>query len=289
MTFSRRELEQIAASVPFWFHSISLGSEVVTPGWRSAADLAREVEELALPDLAGKTVLDINTWDGFFAFEAERRGAQRVVALDRYMWSMDLAEHQRYCRECAQRGLVPSAYHSMPYYQPDRLPGKGGFDAAHWALGSRVEVTVEDFMETDLESLGMFDVVFFLGSLYHMEDPLLALRRVFAVTRGIAIIESEAAEFRGVGDRALCEFFASNELRGDISNWWAPNERALAGLCRAAGFANVRVMSGASTVRRSGGPRRGGSMKAIARQAIHRWRRLTTGVTRYRAVVHASR
>lgn len=64
-------------SVPFWWHSIDLGDGVVTPGYKTPEMLARELDAMRLPDVRGSTVLDIGGWDGFFAFEAERRGAPR--------------------------------------------------------------------------------------------------------------------------------------------------------------------------------------------------------------------
>ena len=146
-------------------------------------------------------------------------------------------------KESKEQGVVPRPYHTMPYYKPDELPGKKGFDTAHKALGSNVEVVAADFMEMDIEPLGTFDIVLYLGSLYHMENPLGALRRVSMVTREVAIIESEAVHFPGYQDHALCEFFESNELNGDVSNWWAPNDKAMAGLCRAAGFKRVAMVT----------------------------------------------
>src|SRR5215471_8503954 len=67
-----------------WFHTIDLGHGVVTPG---EDDSPAKLRRLKLPqDLSGKTFLDIGAWDGFFSFEAERRGAARVMALDSYVW-----------------------------------------------------------------------------------------------------------------------------------------------------------------------------------------------------------
>jgi tRNA (mo5U34)-methyltransferase len=244
MAFTKEELETMARSVPIWFHSIDLGEGIVTNGWKSPPQLRYEIDSFRLPDLRGKTVLDINTWDGFFAFEAERRGASRVVALDYYMWAMDLPVHHNYWKECKERGIAPAAYHTMPYYLPETMPGKIGFDTARNALQSKVQGVVGDFMAMEIEPLGTFDVVFYFGSLYHMEDPLRAMRRVAGVTKELAIIETEAAVFANLDDHALCEFFESNELNGDVSNWWAPNEKALAGLCRAAGFRRVETIVG---------------------------------------------
>jgi hypothetical protein len=84
-----RRLQERADAVPFWWHSIDLGHGVVTAGHKSADTLRRELEALALPDLTGRSVLDIGGWDGWFAFEAERRGAARVGVVDPYMWAMD--------------------------------------------------------------------------------------------------------------------------------------------------------------------------------------------------------
>lgn len=285
MTFSQQELERMAESVPVWFHSIDLGHGVVTKGWKTPADLAYELNALRLPDLRGKSVLDINAWDGFHSFEAERRGASRVVALDHYMWAMDLAEHHKYWKECKERGVVPSPYHTMPYYRPDELPGKIGFDTARRALGSSVEAVVGDFMEMDLKPLGAFDVVFYFGSLYHMENPLLALQRVAAVTRGVAVIETEAAAFRGFENRAVCEFFESSELNGDASNWWAPNEKALAGMLRAAGFGRVEIVLGSPLLHAS----RRAKLRAAVGGALDELSEAGSSaeVIRYRAMAHA--
>ncbi len=287
--YSQGELEAMANSVPFWFHSINLGQGVVTKGVCSANGLEQKVELLRLPELKGKTVLDINAWDGFFSFEAERRGASRVVALDQYMWAMEPLEHYQYWKTCKEQKTTPQAYHTMPYYKPDLLPGKAGFDSAHKALGSRVGVAVGDFMEMDLSQLGTFDVCFYLGSLYHMEDPLRALRRLFSVTRELAIIETEAAEFPPFRDVALCEFFESSELNGDVSNWWAPNEKALQGMCRAAGFQRVDVISGSPLKKQPSSFR--AKLRRTSAETLRQFGMIrpdeNSGVIHYRSVVHA--
>jgi tRNA (mo5U34)-methyltransferase len=176
----------------------------------------------------------------------------------------------------------------MPYYKPDELPGKIGFDTAHRALGSRVEVVVGDFMDMDLKPLGEFDVVLYLGSLYHMEDPLRAMKRVAAVTKELAIIETEAAVFPTLEDHALCEFFESNELNGDVSNWWAPNEKALVGLCRAAGFKRAEIVAGPNAapaeplIQKLRSAARAG-LAELSLRKVHE----ASEVRRYRATAHA--
>ncbi|HJQ37810.1 MAG TPA: DUF1698 domain-containing protein [Thermoanaerobaculia bacterium] len=240
------DARSLVESVPFWWHSIDLGG-MVTSGAKSPEVLRREWEQLRLPELRGKTLLDINTFDGFFAFEAEKRGAS-VTVLDFYMWAMELPELVAYWKDCRDRGVIPAAYDRTPHYKPDELPGKRGFDVAHRLLGSSVKEIVADFMTVDLQQLGTFDVVLFLGSLYHMENPLESMKRVAAVTRELAVIETEAVRIPGYDHRAFVEFFESNELNGDVSNWWAPNERALAGMCRAAGFSRVETYPGTEPV-----------------------------------------
>ena len=239
------------ATVPFWWHSIDLGNGVVTPGHKGADYMRRELEALRLPPLEGKSVLDIGAWDGFYSFEAERRGARRVVALDHYAWSLDfgVAGPDRALADQTpppvRDGEVPEPLRDTPtVWRPDTLPGKRGFDVARAELGSGVEELVADFMETDLDDLGTFDVVLYLGVLYHMENPLAALKRVASVAATLAVIETAAVLVAGADDHALCEFYESDELQGDGGNWWAPNAKALAGMCRAAGFSRVEVLDG---------------------------------------------
>ena len=241
----RRELRHAAASVPVWFHSIDLGGGVVTPGMKTAGQLASELEALRLPDLRGKTVLDVGAWDGFYSFEAERRGAARVVALDHYAWSIDLAAWNGYLADCRERGETPRPADEVPgVWRPDELAGKSGFDLAAEALGSNVEPLVGDFMRMDPAEIGSFDVVLFLGVLYHLKDPLGGLERLASVTRDLAIVESEADVVPGREDEKLCRFLEADERAGDPGNWWSPNLAALLAMCRAAGFAHAEAVAG---------------------------------------------
>jgi len=255
-TSQRSRLRQRVDAVPFWFHSINLGRGVVTPGHKSAAELARELYALALPDLRGKSVLDIGGWEGFFAFEAERRGAARVGVVDHYMWAMDSPGQQAYWRRCRDEGVAPRPFHETEFWHPGTLPGKRGFDLAREALGSAVEAFAVDFMDCDLGDLGTWDVVLYLGVLYHMQEPLTALRRLAAVTRELAIVETETIVILGLEHEALWRFFHGAELSGDPSNWWAPNLSALGGALTAAGFDDVRATRGPAPelLEQAGGP-----------------------------------
>lgn len=259
-----RDLRDKVAAVPFWFHSIELGSEVITPGTKSQDLLQREQRLLNLPDLRGKTVLDIGAWDGFFSFAAERLGAERVVALDHHVWALDREAKNRYKADCKAQGIPQRHPKEIPeLWRFDELPGKRGFDLAHAALGSKVEAVVCDLMKVEEQKLGQFDVVLFLGVLYHMENPIEALGIVRKLTNQLAVIETEAMEIAGYEDRPLCEFFPpSAKLLDDPTNFWSPNLSALKGLCEAAGFSRVQIFTKAPTPKRK-------------------------QVARYRAVVHA--
>lgn len=189
-------------------------------------------------------MLDIGGWDGFFAFEAERRGARRVAVLDHYMWSMDILGQQGYWASCVERGVQPELLELTEFWHPDTMPGRRGFDTAREALASQVEPIPQDFMSCDLGEIGEWDLVLYLGVLYHMQDPLRALRRVHTVTGARAIIETEAVVVPAHEHEALWRFFPGAELNHDISNWWAPNMAGLTGALRSAGFAEMEVVQG---------------------------------------------
>jgi tRNA (mo5U34)-methyltransferase len=201
-----------------WFHTIDLGDGIVTEG-RSQPALI--LPRLRLPDLTGKTVLDIGAWDGFYSFEAERRGAARVVATDSFSWGG------------AGWGT------------------KAGFELAREALGSHVEDVEIDVMDLDPSRLGTFDVVLFLGVLYHMRDPLGALERAAAMTGGLLVVETEVGML--MHRRPAAAFYPGDELAGDHTNWWAPNPAAVLGMLRAVGFSDVEVAWRRSLPRRVAG------------------------------------
>lgn len=189
-----------------WFHRIDLGQGVVTPG---RIDVAKQtLPRVNLPsNLSGKSVLDIGAWDGFFSFEAERRGAKRVLATDSHAWY----------------SLKPS------------------FELARRALGSRVEDLDIDVMDLAPEKVGTFDVVLFLGVLYHLRHPMLALEKVFSVTADHLILET-VTDLQWTRYPAM-RFYPGSELAGDASNWFGPNPAAVVGMLKAVGFARVEIVS----------------------------------------------
>lgn len=276
---SREQLQAYADRVGFWWHSIDLGQGVVTPGEKKPGLIARELQALRLPDLRGRSALDIGAYDGYYSFACERLGAQRVVALDHYALAMDLPKAIAYRRDCKARKVAPAQAEDTPYWHPQTLPGKRGFDTAHEALRSKVEVVVGDFMSMDLAPLGTFDVTLFLGVLYHMKDPLHSLERLAKVTRTMAVIETHAVAMPGYEHLELTEFYSSGQLNGDSSNWWGPNLKALQGMCLAAGFSRVEVVGRKYPTGLAGLRRRASAMVSFLlrrpyyfRAIVHAWK-----------------
>ena len=255
------DAKAVLRACPEWYHSIRLAPGIVTPGRSSIEYFEASLRSLQLPDLHGKSVLDIGAYDGFFSFSVEGLGATRVVALDHYIWSVDMAEYMKDWRESKRSGAPLPAPHESRHWHPDELPGRRPFDSARELLGSKVEPVVGDFMTMNLTELGKFDVVLYLGVLYHMEEPLRAMRRVASVTapHGLAVIETEAMEIPGLEDRSFCEFFPGRELNNDPTNWWAPNAKAIEGFCKAAGFREATILSERPKTQRYGRAKKLGS------------------------------
>jgi tRNA (mo5U34)-methyltransferase len=190
-----------------WYHTIDLGGGVVT---RGIDDSPLRLARVQLPEsLQGKTVLDVGAWDGFFSFECERRGASRVVAADHFSW------------------------HGTGWGT------KAGFTLARETLGSRVQDVDVDVMDLSPERIGTFDVVLFLGVLYHLRHPFLALERVASVTREYLILET-VVDLVGIGRPAMA-FYPGRELNNDPTNWWGPNPAAVKGMLENLGFRDVIV------------------------------------------------
>jgi tRNA (mo5U34)-methyltransferase len=190
----------------FWWHSIELRPGIVTPGISGSSK--KTIPLYAIPDdLSGRSVLDIGCWDGLFAFECERRGAERVVAAD--LWEN---------------------------------VGRGAFDFAREELGSKVEPLECDVYDLPGKLGGeRFDLVLFLGVLYHLRHPLLGLEKVGACTKpgGMVVIETTIDYESMQQQRPLMAFHPGNELNDDPTSWWSPNPVGLAMMLGAAGFAQM--------------------------------------------------
>ncbi len=215
-------IEAIEAQ-PFWYHKIELPGGIVTPGWAPLDKTSYGIPE----DLTGKRVLDVGAWDGFWSFEAMKRGAREVVAIDDfsdYLGSLD---------------------------KRDR-PGWQTFDLCRDALGfdhdacQRIEMSVYDITE---ENLGRFDVVFCFGVLYHLRHPLLALDHLAALCDESIHVESaildDFSPYRGGmgkgydGSQMVMEFYPDKQYGNNETNWWAPTITCLGHMVRSSGFGHV--------------------------------------------------
>lgn len=242
-------IRELVAPQPIW-HAMDLGTSFVEGQRKTSRVLAGELLRLDLPDMRGKSVLDVGAWDGFFSFECERRGASRVTALDHHSWITDLAALAAYARQYREHHrALPDLYAPPPHLQDrSRLPGRRAFDVARELLGSRVEAVCRDFREVDPGELGTFDVVLFLGVLYHLTDPFVALKKVHALAREVAVVETLGLYHPAAAGRPIWEFYKDDRINDDPTTWWAPNEEGLRDMLEAVGFQRVQIKSGVSTL-----------------------------------------
>jgi tRNA (mo5U34)-methyltransferase len=209
MTSTKVEvLREQVGSVTRWFHSIDLGGGIVTP-----EEVPHVVSE-AMADIyfgigiEGRSVLDVGAWDGFYSFEAERRGASRVLAADYFSW------------------------------------GGGGtgdrkaFELARSTLGSRVEDRIVDIPEMTVATVGHFDVVLFNGIVYHILNPVGALIQMAAITRQVLTVETYLDNY----DNPLpAMLFLPGVVQppGFPQNGWGPNSLFMHALLKQLGFETV--------------------------------------------------
>ena len=129
----KRQIE----SEEYWFQSMELPGGIVTPGWSNPK--TEKLPFFGLPqDMRGLRVLDIGHAEGFFSFEAERRGAAEVIGIETY----------------------PAMIRK--------------FNICRTALGSSAQSFRGSVYELDPKTFGTFDLVFFFGVLYHLRHRLLA-------------------------------------------------------------------------------------------------------------------
>lgn len=202
-----------------WFHNLDLGGVETAPD-HPLGDYPRHKWrsfEQALPaDLSGKSVLDIGCNAGFHAMEMKRRGASRVVGVD---------SDSRYL---AQARLACEV--------------------------NEIEVELRELSVYDVAQLGeRFDIVLFMGVLYHLRHPLLALDLLHehvvgellvfqSMLRGSERIAEVADDYRFVDHSPFCEdgfpamYFIEHRYAADPSNWWIPNQACAEAMLRSAGF-----------------------------------------------------
>jgi tRNA (mo5U34)-methyltransferase len=186
-----------------WYHQVEVAPGVITPGINNSYGV---LENLELPgDCRGLRALDLGTRDGFFAFELEKRGAEEVIAIDHIS------------------------------------PEKTGFLILKEIFGSKVQYYQDNVYNLSKEKYGEFDLVLCLGLLYHLRDPLLALNRVREVCRNELYVESFIIDDHFINNKELLnipimQFYPTNELSGNFTNWWGPNSICLLKMLEATNF-----------------------------------------------------
>jgi tRNA (mo5U34)-methyltransferase len=190
-----------------------------TKGW---FDLRHALPLLPFPDLQGKRCLDIGTWDGFYAYEMERRGASEVIALD----VPDLSDID----------YPPEVYALKDFDRSQRKsqPRSAGFHLLNEILESKVEWRAGNIYGLDPDELGTFDLVVCGSLLVHLRDPVRALDAVRRVTRGHLLSIDHLHPPVQLLSRKRPLF----QLRGMGTDfqWWLPNDAGARHLLHVGGF-----------------------------------------------------
>lgn len=211
----RRRVEELGP----WFHNMELGGVHTAPA-HFLGDYPsvkwRSFAHAVPRDLTGRTVLDIGCNGGFYSMEMKRRGAERVVAIDSDEFYL------RQARFAAEVNELEIEFRQMDVYDVARLGEK-------------------------------FDLVIFMGVLYHLRHPLLALDLLRehvvgdlllfqSMQRGSAEVEEVAMDYDFNTDDIFDRpgwpklHFIEHRYSGDPTNWWAPNRACTEAMLRSAGF-----------------------------------------------------
>lgn len=248
-TPERASVQELVDGVPVWYHTMDVVPGVTTPGH---FDLRPIVDELPWPDVAGKRCLDVGTFDGFMAFELERRGAAEVLAVDlsdyeQLDWPPDFRDRATEAAEEAQ-------------WAP---PGTG-FRLIAEVTGSKAQWQPLSIYDLDPARIGTFDVVVCGSLLLHLRDPLRALEAVRSVTSGV-FLSAEQIEMSLTllgRNRPLYTLNGS----GPLGQWFNFNAAGHERLLYAAGFQAIR-RSRPYTVRFNQHPRPRPGVRASVRAA----------------------
>jgi tRNA (mo5U34)-methyltransferase len=246
------DLREAVAS-HLWYHTMELRPGVVTPGW---FDLRPIVDGLPWPDVAGKRCLDVGTYDGFLAFELERRGAAEIVAIDiddhdQWDWPPDV-------RATGGENLAKLAG-----------PEKGrGFRIASQALGSKVDRRPVSVYDLAPGLMGRFDVVVCGSLLLHLRDPLRALEAIRTVCAGWFMSSEQIDLWMSVVHRRTPVHVLNGS--GPLCQWFVPNAAGHRRTIFAAGFGIVRETRPFAVPHGSGHPSLPRTPRHAARAALQR-------------------
>jgi SAM-dependent methyltransferase len=207
---------RVRAEAIEWYHTLELAPGVVTEGM---FDLRPVVDRYQLPErLDNLRVLDVGTWDGFWAFEMERRGAAEVV-------SIDLDDERDLDWPAARR---PTSF-------PDKRRGDG-FRLASEIYGSNVRREVINVYDATPEELGTFDLIFCGSVLIHLRDPILAMERIANLCRGTFVSVEAYSRLAGLSP-VPAAFFRAHREKAVV--FWEPSARTWRRMLQMSGFESV--------------------------------------------------
>jgi SAM-dependent methyltransferase len=223
----RRRAQEAIEENRAWYHSIELAPGVVTPGH---VDMRRVAARVFPDDLSGRRALDVGTFDGFWAFEMEKRGAE-VVAID-----VERIEHAEWPPVQRERLKRQSDRHGVELGL--------GFRLASELLGSNVRRVTCNVYDLDPEVIGgPVDFVFSGAIMLHLRDPVKALERIAeALHPGgeLRLFEPFSLALTVRSPRTPAARFSAIDTE---FNWWVPNLAGLRAWPLAAGFAEVERLA----------------------------------------------
>jgi len=197
----------------YWFHRIELAPDLITPGWSDPRK--DKLPHFGMPaDMTGMRVLDIGCAEGFFSFEAERRGASEVVAIDSF---------------------------------PESIRR---FNICRSALTSKATAFLCSVSDLSPRAFGTFDMVLFYGVLYHLRNPILALEKILSVCTGTILLQTAIYEAPGATEIPLAKFHPLGLNSGPPENpewdptvFWLPNAECVKAMVAHTGFENIETVS----------------------------------------------
>jgi tRNA (mo5U34)-methyltransferase len=190
------EAKKLVHSVPHWHHAFEIFPGLRTPGTYDPMFLW---EKLKLPqDLKGMRALDIGASDGFFSRTLCNRGAQ-VVCVD---------------------------------YRDKNLHGFGVMERLY---GKPFDYRRMNLYDLTPNSLGKFDLILFLGVLYHLPDMMLAFNILRSLSSGTICVETHS-ENEFCADTSAARYYVHDSLNNDWTNFWAPNRLCVLDMLYDAGF-----------------------------------------------------
>ena len=213
--FSKEETQGMVDACPGWFHQIQVGHGIRTPGTHNSW---QKMGRLQMPDnLTGWSVLDIGANDGFFSFQAELRGPERVLATDHSHWTGE-------------------------YEYVGKIPGKKNhFETARELRNSKVEDQTIDIYDISPDTVGKFDLVLCLGVMYHLVHFTVGLENAISVTKKLIIIESAVHKHTRSDD--VCQtIFTPRPPGGGGTNWSYPNVECLKKMMLLFGCSRVEMV-----------------------------------------------